>query len=253
MTLSFLAKDTVGGRPARYPPTKTLGDLLYLGRWENFWNLTSATGLKAGANVLHGPNSTGGDAQTWIYGLDLKLRWCPEQNFRGWPFFLWQTEVHERDYTVSRYVEPALGVLSRAGATTEPTLGAPKSHTAEWEEDSAAPAIPGTILRDAGIYSQVLYGFPYGWAAGLRVEYASGKGSDFLQRSHDPLRNDRWRLSSLLVWHLTNHLPPSVARRAQEGRASTTDLLLALLRSKARPLFGRSHRRDRGTAPAFDR
>ena len=32
-------------------------------------------------------------------------------------------------------------------------------------------------LYDWGLYTQVLYGFHYGWAAGVRFEYARGSGA----------------------------------------------------------------------------
>ncbi|GIW43410.1 MAG: hypothetical protein KatS3mg077_0692 [Candidatus Binatia bacterium] len=203
-TPSFLATDAVGGRPGLRTSTRSLADLLYLGRWENFWSLTSTTGLKVGTNLLHGPNSTGADGETWIYGVDLKVRWRPESNFRGWPFFLWQTEVHKRDYTAAFYLPPEEGGL------IENALAAglwPRD--AETPEDGASeiPAEPigRAILRDVGFYSQALYGFRYGWAAGLRLEFASGKGASVGGRPNYPLRSDRLRLSPLLVWHPTEY------------------------------------------------
>jgi hypothetical protein len=202
-TASFVSGEPVGGRPAVARPTRGLKDLLYLARWEQFWDLSEETGFKLGANLLHGPNSTGNDGETWIYGVDWKLRWRPANNFRGWPFFLWQTEIHKRDYTASYYV---------------PGAGAPPpsddhghshghSHGGGEETSQTLPEEPlaGTILRDVGFYTQGLYGFRYGWAGGLRLEYASGKGASLDGRQNDPLRDDRWRVSPLLVWHPTEY------------------------------------------------
>lgn len=201
-TPSFLSADAVGGRPGVRTSTRSFGDLLYLLRWENFWNLTPHVGFKFGSNLLHGPNSTGSDGETWIYGLDFKLRWRPENNFRGWPFFLWQTEVHKRDYTAS-YFLPAQTESSAQALRLHPR----HSGGDEPQGDSGLPTEPiaGDILRDAGFYTQALYGFRYGWATGVRLEYASGRGQSLGGRASDPLRSDRWRVSPLLVWHPTEY------------------------------------------------
>ncbi len=161
----------IGGRPFVQRDVKSLKDLLYSVRWENFWNLSDTVSTKLGVSGLFGPNATGPDADTRIYGADLKLRWRPANNFRGWPFFLWQSEVMARDYTADR---------------------------------NDMFDLPRETLRDWGLYTQALYGFYYGWAAGLRYEYASGRGESVLAfngRNEDPFRDDRHRISPLLVWH----------------------------------------------------
>ena len=56
-------------------------------------------------------------------------------------------------------------------------------------------------LEDWGLYSQLLYGFTPGWAAGLRVEYATGDGEGPEPREEDDARDDRLRLSPLLAYH----------------------------------------------------
>ena len=68
--------------------------------------------------------------------------------------------------------------------------------------------LPSDTLHDQGLYTQLLYGFRYGWAAGIRAEYATGSGqgveaSVLAPRSGDSLRDDRVRVSPLLVWHPT--------------------------------------------------
>ena len=149
---------------------KSLKDLLYSVRWENFWNVSDTVGAKLGFSGGFGPNATGPDGYTEIYGTDLKVRWRPTDNFRGWPFFLWQSEVMARDYTA---------------------------------DSNPAFDLPRETLHDWGLYTQALYGFYYGWAAGLRYEYASGSGESvgpYAGREADPFRDDRHRISPLLVW-----------------------------------------------------
>jgi hypothetical protein len=167
----FFEERPIGGRPFVQGDVKSLKDLLYSVRWENFWNVSDTVGAKLGLSGAFGPNATGADGYTEIYGTDLKVRWRPTDNFRGWPFFLWQSEVMARDYT----------------ADSNPAFNLPRETLYDW-----------------GLYTQGLYGFYYGWAAGLRYEYASGSGASvgrYAGREADPFRDNRHRISPLLVWH----------------------------------------------------
>ncbi len=174
----FFEERPIGGRPFVERDVRSLKDLLYSVRWENFWNVSDTVSTKLGLSGLFGPNATGPNGDTRIYGADLKLRWRPTNNFRGWPFFLLQSEVMARDYTADRFFDD--------------------------NDPGNAIDLPRETLRDWGLYTQALYGFSYGWAAGLRYEYASGSGASVLSfngRDADPFRDDRHRISPLLVWH----------------------------------------------------
>jgi hypothetical protein len=169
----FFAERPIGGRPFVQRDVRNLTDLLYLLRWENSLNLGETVTTKFGLSGLFGPNATGSNGHTRIYGADLKLTWRPTNNFRGWPFFLWQSEAIRRDYVTDRFSDGTID-------------------------------LPRTTLRDWGFYTQGLYGFSYGWAAGLRYEFATGSGASvgvFNGRDADPFRDDRHRISPLLVWH----------------------------------------------------
>lgn len=186
-TPSFIGEEGVGGRPNVSRDVRGFDDLLWLGRADASWDLGSDAALLLGASALYGPNETGSDGQTWIYGMDAKIRWRPAGNFRGWPFLLWQTEAMRRDFKADGFV---------AGTDVDPASGA-------FPNDLAADT-----LHDQGLYSQLLYGFRYGWAAGIRAEYATGSGQSVAggvldSRENDPLRDNRLRLSPLLVWHPT--------------------------------------------------
>jgi len=173
----FFEERPIGGRPFVQQDVRNLGDLLYSARWENSWDLTPAVTTKLGVSGLYGPNATGADGDTWTYGADLKLRWRPANNFRGWPFVLWQSEAMKRDYRAAAFFDDS-------------------------DPDNIID-LPQQTLRDWGFYNQLLYGFTYGWAAGLRYEYASGSGESVLRydgRRNDPFRDDRHRISPLLVW-----------------------------------------------------
>jgi hypothetical protein len=169
----FFEERPIGGRPFVNRDVRSLKDLTYLTRWVNSWNVSDTITTKSGLSGLFGPNASGPDGHTRIYGADLKLTWRPTTSFRGWPFFLWQSEVMGRDYVADRFSD---------GVTD----------------------LPRKTLRDRGFYTQALYGFSYGWAAGLRYEFATGSGASVLAyngRETDPFRDDRHRISPLLAWH----------------------------------------------------
>ncbi len=192
-TTSFLAGQGIGGRPGTDRSVRAMKDMLYLARWENFVELGNDVGVKAGVSGLHGPNTTGSQAETWIYGADMKLRWRPQDNFRGWPFLIWQTEVMKRDYSAD-----SSGATAPSAAAGNQLAISPASASLD---PTASAALGADILRDYGFYSQLLYGFHYGWATGVRVEYASGSSQSVGGRENDPYRDDRFRFSPLLVWH----------------------------------------------------
>jgi hypothetical protein len=171
----FFGERPIGGRPFVARSVTGPQDLVYLVRWVNFWNLRDDVGAQLGGSAVFGPNASGPDGRTTIYGGDLKVRWRPGDHFRGWPFLLWESEIIRRDYKADSF------------DGSDPT-GNPLT-------------LPAQTLHDWGVYTQLLYGFSYGWAAGVRVEYASGSGASVGGRAADPFRNDRYRVSPLLVWH----------------------------------------------------
>lgn len=166
----------IGNRPAVGRDTKALKDFVYLARWNSSWNVREDLGVVLGFSGLYGPNDTGSRGDTWIYGADMKWRWRPANNFRGWPFLTWQTEIMQRDFKADRFTHVD-------------------------EEHGEVFTLPGRTLHDWGLYSQLLYGFSYRWAAGMRYEYAGGSGQSLAGRKNDPFRSDRHRFSPLLAFH----------------------------------------------------
>jgi hypothetical protein len=162
----------VGGRPATGRGVRRLEDLLYLTRWEHGGSLGETLGANVGVSALFGPNASGRRARTRIYGGDAVLKWRPVGHFRGWPFLVLESEVMKREFEAAA---------------------------------AADPALPADTLHDWGLYAQALYGFRYGWAAGLRYELAGGSGPSVGGRQADALRDDRHRLSPLLLWHPTEY------------------------------------------------
>ena len=109
-------------------------EMLYMPRVVSGFDLTNDLHLKLGGSALMGPNATGMNTQTTIYGGDMQLKWQPQAG-QGFPFFIWDSEFLYRDYETPLF------------------------------EDA---------LEDWGWYTQGLYGFAPRWVGGLRVEYADG-------------------------------------------------------------------------------
>lgn len=212
-TVSFMGDQGIGGRPNVARDVDGAGDFLWLGRWNASWDLTGLEGTSAlmlGASVLYGPNSSGTDAETWIWGADMKLRWRSPNNFRGWPFLVWQTEVIGRDYRAAFYE----GGTAVGDGDEDDGHGHGEDHDQDHDEDehddeSEFPNdLPADTLHDLGFYTQILYGFQFRWAAGLRGEYVTGSAPSVLDgvlspRRDDPLRADRFRISPLLQYQPT--------------------------------------------------
>ncbi len=179
----------IGGRPWVESETSSMSDLVYLVRWVNATDLGENTEASLGLSGLFGPNSSGSDGNTRIYGADLVLKWTDPNSHRGAPFFAWESEFLYRDYRAD-------GFLSDGG-TSNPA-----------DDINVA----STSLDDYGLYTQIVYGVTDRWRAGLRYEFASGDGQNWDEdnrtlsdRGTDPFRDDRQRVSPLVSWHLSEY------------------------------------------------
>ena len=170
----------IGGRPIIAQDVRKLQDFVYLMRWENAFDLSDDLTAVFGVSSLLGPNSTGREGSTWLYGLDMKWRWQPANSFRGYPFITWQTEYMRREYEA-------------AAAAME---------IAEADGHVDTLVFPADTLQDWGVYTQLLYGPVINWAVGMRAEYADGRGDGYGHggRVGDPFRNERYRVSPLVQW-----------------------------------------------------
>ena len=165
IAVSFLSSGRVGGHDLRGRSVEAADDLVYMPRLVTAFDLDDSTTLKLGGSALLGPNSSGPDTRTNIYGADMKLKWQPPRNTFGYPFVTWESEVLFRAY--------------EAGAND-------------------ATMLPEETLEDMGLYTQVVYGFRPRWVAGLRFEYADGQ--DGLDQQIDDLRSERYRISPNIAW-----------------------------------------------------
>lgn len=172
---SFLSKagETVRGYTLIDRPVRKIGDLLYMPRVVSSFSPTDELTVALGGSALFGPNASGTNTGTTVYGGDLYVKWKPVDHVQGFPFVAWQTEYLHRNY--------------EAGPDN-------------------ANGISASTLKDFGWYTQILYGFTYRWVAGLRVDYANSSGGGvavpFLTTlAQRDLVDERWRLSPDLTFY----------------------------------------------------
>ncbi len=146
--------------------TGGFSDLVFTPRLEASFDLTSTQTILTGISAAFGPNDTGNQARTQIYGADFFYKWKPANAEGGWPFVKWQNEIMFRRFEAGRGLDDAF----------------PASET----------------FNDWGAYSQVIWGFHKGWAVGLRGDYVDIDESSL---TTDPMRRSRSRLSSDLSWY----------------------------------------------------
>jgi len=156
------------GRATTGRNLSSAGDFLIVPRITSSFDLTDSQTLVLGASAALGPNDTGADTSTIIYGMDAFWKWKPANAESGWPFVTWQTEVMGRNF--------------KAGADT--TAG-----------------LPAETLYDWGAYSQVQWGFVRRWAMGLRGEYVTGDKSVSEEATAE--RSTKERISPNVTWYPT--------------------------------------------------
>jgi hypothetical protein len=144
-------------------------DMLLVPRLNTSFELSGTQTVLLGASAAFGPNNSGVDAKTAIYGADLFWKWKSERAQQGFPFVSWQTEVLYRSYD----------------AAERPSA-----------EDPLV-TLPGETLTDRGAYSQLLWGIRPRMVAGLRADFAGGNDAAF----ESELRTDRTRLSPNMTWY----------------------------------------------------
>lgn len=155
------------GRELLASDVKSPGDLLWLGRLATSFDLTRSLTIVPAVSYARGPNSTGPDSDTSIAGLDFYAKWKPPANDHGWPFVAFQLEGMERRYDAA-----------------EQTM-------------SDGLLLAAEELVDRGIYAQGLWGFKRRWVAGLRYDWADGRGDT----AEDPLRDLRRRWATNLTFY----------------------------------------------------
>lgn len=175
---------------------KSFVDMLFVPRYAASFDLTDSQTLLLGASGAFGPNASGTDTRTQIYGLDAFWKWKPANHHGGFPFVSWQTEAMLRKYTA--------GAFSNAADDTsgDGTIGDVPGET-DIFGDGLVHTAPRETLTDYGLYSQVSYGFRQGWVAALRGDYVARSRQAAYESLYgdDPDRTARWRLAPNLTWY----------------------------------------------------
>jgi hypothetical protein len=152
----------------------SMSDLLYSAHYSASFDLSDQNTVVLGGSGAFGPNSSGADTHTQIYGVDLFYKWKSRNQSLGFPFVTWQSEWMYRCYDAGAFQ------LDENGD------GVPDI------------SLPEETLRDRGFYTQVSYGFTPRWVASLRGDYLNG-GTGTAVPTVD---NDRqWRISPALTWY----------------------------------------------------
>lgn len=149
-------------------------DLLYVPRIATSVDLTGTQTLLMGVSGALGPNNSGSDAQSRVYGADLYWKWKSPTAHRGFPFVSFQGEGLVRRYDAAARMAAA---------------------------DPAVP-LPAETLRDRGVYAQLQWGIKPMLVTGVRAEQASGDPA--LYAGYDaPERANRSRYATNVTWFPT--------------------------------------------------
>jgi hypothetical protein len=157
-----------GGEPVTRS-VRRVQDLLIVPRLTASVDLTATQTLLFGVSAAFGPNNSGPDARTQIYGADLYWKWKSATASAGFPFVSWQVEALFRRYDAAARVSAADSTVT----------------------------LPEERLTDRGLYAQLLWGIKPRVVAGLRGDFVGGNTGAFASE----LRADRYRLSPNLTWY----------------------------------------------------
>lgn len=180
------------GRLHQVGRTKGAGELLFTPRYVASFDLTETQTLLLGASGAFGPNGSGRNVGTQIYGLDLYWKWKSKRHHGGFPFVSFQTEGLVRRYDAASFDWDLDGDGLLALGSDERDL----------DGDGLPDVLPRERLTDYGLYSQLSWGFAKGWVAALRGDWVAARQADYEKLyGYDLDRAARWRLSPSLTWY----------------------------------------------------
>src|SRR5262245_715442 len=159
--------DVMFGRPLDPDDVKSMGDLLYVPRYDASFDIGDTQTMVVGASAAFGPNGTGAGGDTAIYGIDALWKWKSARADKGFPFVKVQGEAMSRRY-----------------------------------DAAATPLLPEATFDDHGGYLQAVWGIKPMWTLGARYDRVGGdSGSDPL----DPAFLPRERASLEGTWYPTEY------------------------------------------------
>ncbi|MBM3834662.1 MAG: hypothetical protein FJ403_15595 [Verrucomicrobia bacterium] len=171
---------------------RSVNDVLFAPRYAASFNLSDSQTLLMGASAAFGPNGSGRDADTQIYGVDLFWKWKPVNHHGGFPFVSWQSEAMLRRFKADAFDWDLDGDSALNPDGSEQDLNG----------DGIPDLLPNEILSDYGFYSQLAYGFRKGWVAGLRGDWVSSDAARYERLfGRDADRAQRWRVAPNLTWY----------------------------------------------------
>jgi len=176
----FYDERPVGGRLYEAGDVRAMGDLVWTARaaWDH--EVAQRTDLSLGASIAFGPNATGEDVDTTLYGVDFALHWRAEGDAHDARFLRLEGEAMARSFEAAQ-------------------------QETQFGEPGTSVNLPEDTLSDWGWYVQALHGFAPHWAAGVRGDWARASGDSYLGEGTfgldaDPWRGDRFRFSPLLAY-----------------------------------------------------
>lgn len=179
---SFLANDEfyaergIAGYAFRAGEINGLGRLVYFARFANTLALGAGNSLTLGASGMIGPNATGSNGRTYIWGADASLIVALGNAGR----LRWNAEVAQRFF-----------------------------HAREQEIDDGAGGtvvLPQQTLSDFGLATALLWDITSKWTIGARYEFATSRGDSvntFPSNGADPFRGNRHRVSPIAIWNFS--------------------------------------------------
>jgi len=159
----------IHGGEASGRTVENAGDMLVVPRLTTSIDLTPTQTVVLGTSAAFGPNSSGPDANTRIFGADLYWRWRSATQFQGFPFVSFQSEALLRRYQAASRVSV----------------------------DDSSTSLPAETLRDNGAYAEVLWGVKPRWVVGTRADLVRGEAASYPAA----LRTDRYRVSPSVTWY----------------------------------------------------
>ena len=171
---SFLSDESPEIHGGELFPNKSVndgGDFLYVPRFTTSFDLTETQTVVAGVSAALGPNNSGDNTRTAVYGADVYWKWKSPTAAAGFPFVSFQAEAMMRNYDAN--ARPAI--------------------------DDPSTTLPTERLKDQGGYAELLWGIKPRVVVGFRAEDVSGDPSSVVT----DLRVDRRRFSPNFTWYPT--------------------------------------------------